>query len=88
MLAKKAQARGRKILCIIGICAIESSCCGSRSFKYGLVPGYLMNWKGKKDKESRSVSEVEPITDETTKDKIAAALKKTQNLFKPNIELR
>ena len=77
---------GREVLCIIGICAIESSCCGGRSFRYAQVPGYLVNWKSKKDKEGRSVSEVEPITDEATKDKIEAALEETQNIFKPNIE--
>jgi hypothetical protein len=77
---------GREILCVIGMCAIDASCCGNRSFKYALVPGYLVTWKGKKDKLGRPVSEVEPVTDEAIKQHIEATLRDTQTIFKPNIE--
>lgn len=77
---------GREVLCIIGICIIDGSCCGNRSFRYALVPGYLVTWKGKKDKLGRTVSEVEPITDEAVKKRVEATLKDTQIIFKPNIE--
>jgi hypothetical protein len=77
---------GREILCIIGICAIEASCCGNRSFKYALVPGYVVTWKGKKDKSGRPVSEVEPVTDEAVRKRVEVTLKDTQTIFKPNIE--
>ena len=77
---------GREVLCVIGICAIEASCCGSRSFRYALVPGYLVTWKGKTDKSGLPVSEVEPVTDEAAKQQIVVTLRDTQNIFKPNIE--
>ena len=77
---------GREILCVIGMCAIDASCCGNRSFKYALVPGYLVTWKGKKDKLGRPVSEVEPISDKATKQHIEATLRDIQTIFKPNIE--
>jgi hypothetical protein len=82
----KLKHNNREILCVIGICIIDSSCCGNRSFKYALVPGYLVTWQGKKNKLGRPVSEVEPITDEATKQRIEATLKDTQTIFKPNIE--
>jgi hypothetical protein len=50
------------------------------------VPGYLVTWKGKKDKLGRPVSEVEPVTDEAIKQHIEATLRDTQTIFKPNIE--
>ena len=77
---------GREIFGIIGSCSVESSCCGGRSFRYAIVPGYLVNWKAEKDKEGRPVSEVEPLTDEATKQEIAAILRETELVFKPNIE--
>jgi hypothetical protein len=77
---------GREVLCIIGICIIDGSCCGNRSFRYALVPGYIVTWKGKKDKSGRTVTEVEPITDKATKQHIEATLQDTQTIFKPNIE--
>lgn len=76
----------REILCVIGFCTIDASCCGNRSFRYALVPGYLVTWKGKKNKEGRPISEVEPVTDEKTKQHLIATLKDTQTIFKQNIE--
>lgn len=77
---------GREILCIIGACNIDSSCCGNRSFRYALVPGYIVKWKNKTDKLGRSVSEVEPITDETTRQLVEVKLKDTQIIFTQHIE--
>jgi hypothetical protein len=77
---------GREVLCIVGVCIVDSSCCGSRSFRYALVPGYLVTWKGKKDKLGRMVSEVEPITDKAVKERVEAILKDTQVISETNIE--
>lgn len=77
---------GREILCIIGYCNIDASCCGNRSFRYALVPGYIVNWKGKKNKEGRPISEVEPIADEKAKQHVITTLRDTQTIFRQNIE--
>lgn len=77
---------GREILGLIGMCSVESSCCGNRAFYYAIVPGYLLSWKGKENEAGLPVSEVEPITDEATKREIAATLEATEAVFKPNIE--
>ncbi len=82
----KLKLDGKEILCIIGACNIESSCCGNRSFRYALVPGYIVKWKSKTDKLGRSISEVEPITDEAARQHIQTKLKDTHTIFTQNIE--
>ena len=77
---------GKEILCIVGSCAIESSCCGSRWFRYAIIPGYLVTWKGKEDKAGRTVSEVEPVVDEKAKQHVARVLNETEVISIPNVE--
>ena len=77
---------GREVLCMIGICAVESSCCGRRNFHYAIVPGYLVSWKGKVNDAGLPISEVEPIADTAIKREIAATLEDTEAVMKPNIE--
>jgi len=77
---------GREVLCMIGTCSVESSCCGRRSFYYAIVPGYLVSWKSRENEAGLPVSEVEPIADKATKRAIAATIEGTEAVFKPNIE--
>lgn len=77
---------GREILCIIGMCFVESSCCGNRAFRYAVVPGYIVSWHKRKDEVERPVSEVEPITDDAVKQQIIANLREYHSIFKQNIE--
>jgi len=76
----------REILCVIGMCFVESSCCGSRAFRYAAVPGYIVSWHKKKDKAERPISEVEPLTDDALKREITAILGEKHTIFKQNIE--
>ncbi len=82
----RLQHEKREVLCLIGICQVESSCCGSRSFYYSIVPGYLVSWKGRENEAGLPVSEVEPISDEAVKRSIAATIEETEAVFKPHIE--
>jgi len=77
---------GREVLCMIGICSVESSCCGRRSFQYAIVPGYLVSWKARENEAGLSVSAVEPIGDEAVKRAVAAMIEETETVLKPNIE--
>ena len=77
---------GREVLCVTGICAIESSCCGSRSFHYAVVPGYMVSWKGKKTPTGLPVSEVDPIEDENVRREIAAMIRETEDVSETSIE--
>ena len=77
---------GREVLCITGMCAVEAACCGSRSFYYAIVPGYVVTWKGRVNEEGLPVSEVEPVTDEEAKRAIIAAIEASEYILRTDIE--
>ncbi len=76
---------GREVLYLISQVVIDSSCCGTKTdFRYSLVPGYLVNWKAEKNNDGLPVSEVEPINDKATQDKIRTIIQETEHV--PQIE--
>jgi len=72
---------GREVLCVVGTSCVESSCCGNRSGAYAIVPGYIVAWKHGVNEAGLPVSEVEPITDETTKREVAASIRETECIW-------
>ena len=60
----------REALYVIGQVVIEAACCGNTSWMYSLVPGYIVNWQNKRNGAGLPVSEVEPISDEETRNNI------------------
>ncbi|MBE0481302.1 MAG: hypothetical protein IBX68_10020 [Dehalococcoidia bacterium] len=82
----KLEYDNREVLAVTGMCSIESSCCGRRAFHYAIVPGYLVNWKGKKNGDGLDISEVEPLTDEGAKLTIRTRLADMEGVAKTNIE--
>ena len=77
---------GKEALCITGICAVEASCCGSRTFHYAIVPGYVVNWKYRVNEEGLPVSEVETVTEEAAKEEIAGIIEEREGILKGDIE--
>ncbi len=61
---ERLQYNGREVLFVSGSAKIESSCCGTGSWKYAVVPGYIVSWQNTKNEAAQPVSEVEPILDE------------------------
>ena len=61
---------GREVLYVIGKAVVESSCCGTGSWIYAIVPGYIINWQNTKNEAGLPVSEIEPILDAEARDKI------------------
>ena len=76
--------KDRELLYVVGQVVIESSCCGSNSWRYAVVPGYLLSWRKGRDEAGLPTSEVEPITDEETKREIAKIIGETEAIY--NIE--
>ena len=70
---------GRDVLYVIGQAVIESSCCGPASWKYALVPGYIINWQNTKNEAGLLVSEVELISDEEARENIRRIIKTTED---------
>lgn len=60
----------REVLYVVGQAVVESSCCGSGSWEYVLVPGYVVNWQNRTSEAGLPISEVEPISDKATQDSI------------------
>jgi hypothetical protein len=77
---------GRDVLSVIGVAVVDTACCGSGSFLYATVPGYVVTWKGKKADSGLPVSQVEPIEDEAIRHEVAESLRKAENIFNYSIE--
>jgi hypothetical protein len=56
--------RGRELLIVVGIAAVESTCCGTQGCRFINVPGHVVAWKHRRTEEGVSVSEVESIENE------------------------
>ncbi|MFA5309704.1 MAG: hypothetical protein WC370_09520 [Dehalococcoidales bacterium] len=72
--------QGREILYVLSNAVIESSCCGTGDFCSALVPGYVTGWRVGKNKDGFPVSEVEPISDEPTRDTIRQIIKESEHI--------
>lgn len=68
----------REVLYVVGQVVIESSCCGSGSWRYAQVPGYIINWQNKRNEAGLPVSEVEPISDKATQNDISRIIKESE----------
>ena len=67
---KKIEFSDKELLYVIGSYAAASTGCNCGSPFYISVPGYISSWKSSKDDKGRWITEVEPITDERSKDEI------------------
>lgn len=70
---------GREVLYVIGRAVIESSCCGTGSWLYAIVPGYIVNWQNAKNEAGLAVSEVEPVRDEETQGNIRRIIETSED---------
>ena len=68
----------REVLYVIGQAVIESSCCGVGSWAYVLVPGYIVNWQSETNEADLPVSEIEPISDEVSRNNIRKTIKEIE----------
>jgi hypothetical protein len=51
----------REVLYMVGYAVVNTSCCGVGGCAYALVPGFINDWKYKKDINGLFVSQIEPI---------------------------
>ena len=79
--------RGRQLLCVVGIAAVDSTCCGTQGCRFVNVPGHVVDWKGRVSESGIPVSLVEPVEDKTERDEIREMLERefpfSQILFPP-----
>lgn len=70
---------GREVLYVIGRAVVESGCCGTGSWLYAIVPGYIVNWQNTRNEAGLPVSEVEPIRDDEAQKNIRQIIETTEN---------
>jgi len=72
VLAKEVHLpfRGREVLYLVGYAAFDTTCCGAGGCAYALVPGVILDWKGKTSKDGSPVSRVEPIRDQAVQEEV------------------
>lgn len=80
----RLQSNGREVLCVIGNSVVDTACCGSGSFLYATVPGYIVTWKARVNDAGLPVSVVEPLNDEKVKREVAARLRETNSITNIN----
>jgi len=76
----KLKYNGREVLYIVGHVVVESSCCGTANWSYGLVPGYIVNWQNERNEAGLPVSEVESVSDEAEQEDIRKMIKGAEGI--------
>ena len=76
----------REILYLVGYAVLDSTCCGVGGCAYAIVPGFVLDWKFKKDLAGRPVSEVKPIQDPLVQKEIRQLLQKKEMVHQVNFE--
>lgn len=71
---------GRELFYVVGQAVVESSCCGTGSFAYAIVPGYLLAWKNRRSERGLPISEVEPLSDEGARREIAKLIERSERI--------
>jgi hypothetical protein len=71
----RVEIGGRELFYVVGWAVIESSCCGTGSWEYVLVPGYLIDWKNGISDTGLPTSTVEPVDDCEARSKITELIR-------------
>ena len=71
----KISCQGKEVLYFIGIAGLDASCCGRSGGAFAKVPGFLLNWKTKRDESGRLASEVDRVKGEKAQREIVQLLK-------------
>jgi hypothetical protein len=71
---RKIPYQGRALLYLVGHAAFETICCGTSGCAYALVPGFVLEWKHRSNQDGLAVSQVEPIWDSDTQERVRHAL--------------
>ena len=80
VLTKEARLpfQGREVLYLVGHAAFDTTCCGTGGVAYALVPGFILDWKGKRNGDGLAISQVEPIRDNGVQEKVRQLIEKEE----------
>lgn len=80
----RLEYKNRELLCVLGIGIIDSSCCGVGGCRFALIPGYILKWKNAKNEDGMDITEVEPVSDDQSKQDIKQLLEKEEIITQIN----
>ncbi len=69
---------GREVLYLVGHAAFDATCCGSGGCAYALVPGFVLRWKGRHDRDGLPISEIEAIRDRDAQQRLQRLIHKQE----------
>jgi len=69
---------GEEVLYVVGTGVVDTSCCGMGGCRYAIVPGYVLDWRFRTNKDNLPVSEVMPIRDENVRKELTDRITKSE----------
>jgi len=57
------ELNGKKVLYVVGSAVVDGACCGYWGCRYVVVPGFVISWKSRVNREGLAVSVVSPVRD-------------------------
>jgi hypothetical protein len=77
---------GREVLCYLGCAVVDASCCGPAGCNYALVPGYIKQWKYRRDPDNRWITQVAPLRDKVEQEKLRRLIKENERVQQVNFQ--
>jgi hypothetical protein len=67
--------KGRRVLYLVKMAVVDTSCCGSGGLGFISVPGYVLDYRRRRNPQGAWVTDVERISDKDEQREIAEMLK-------------
>lgn len=71
---------GPPVLYLVGVGVLDTSCCGEGGCGYALVPGFVVDLKGRETPDGEPVSRVEPIDDPALRRRFTEQIKREEGV--------
>jgi len=71
----------RNLLYFVGYAVLDSTCCGVGGCAYVLVPGFIRQWKYKKNRDGCFISKMDPIRDLAVQKDVRRLIQKKEMVF-------
>jgi len=71
---------GREVLYVVGGAIVDTSCCGVGGCAYALVPGFVVEWKYRRNEGGLAVSRGEPIHDQIIQGRVRRLIGRAETL--------
>mgnify|MGYP001814447903 CR=1 FL=1 len=72
---------GRELLYFVGYAVLDSTCCGVGGTAYVLVPGFIRQWKYKKNHNDFMISKMDPIRNHIDQKDIRKCIQNKEKVF-------